>query len=124
MIGKPGRQFLLSCASIALTQLFWVSARGAPVFIPTNFGGGAEAEVREDADTDMRPNTDPAWGPPGAPRGRNRGGLVGETAAIAGGMELASRVKDTTANATNDRSSAMYLKFNISGISQSDLNNN
>lgn len=123
MIGKPGRSSLsLSGACFVAALLYGVDVRAA-IMIPTNMNG-ADAEVREDADSDMRPNTDPAWGPLGAPRGRNRGGVIGETAAIAGGMELATRIKDATANPTNDRTSAMYLKFDISSITQSDLNNN
>jgi hypothetical protein len=89
------------------------SEAGAAILIPTN-QNGADAEVREDPDNHMRPNTDPLWGPPGTPRGRNRGADV----------ELASRIKDSTANLSNDRTSAMYLKFDISGITAGDLNLN
>jgi hypothetical protein len=91
----------------------WASHVRAAILIPTN-QNGADAEVREDADNHMRPNTDPAWGPVGAPRGLNRGT----------NGELASRIKDTVANAANDRTSAMYMKFDISGITQADLDNN
>jgi hypothetical protein len=90
-----------------------MSEAGAAILIPTN-QNGADAEVREDPDNHMRPNTDPVWGPPGTPRGRNRGADV----------ELASRVRDLVANPANDRTSAMYLKFDISGITQADLNSN
>jgi hypothetical protein len=61
---------------------------------------GADAEVRED---DINPNTNAALGPVGVPFGTQRGSNV----------ELASRMKDSTAN-TGDRTSAMYLKFDIS----------
>ena len=49
----------------------------------------------------------------GVPQGTNRGTS----------MELASRIKDSTSN-SGDRTSAMYLKFDISGITQSDLDAN
>jgi hypothetical protein len=85
----------------------------AAILISTN-QNGADAEVREDPDNHMRPNIDPLWGPLGTPRGRNRGADV----------ELATRIRDLLANPTNDRTSAMYLKFDISGITQADLNAN
>jgi hypothetical protein len=110
----------MKCTTIWRTlQLFLVvvavhaTGAGAAILIPTN-QNGADAEVREDPDNHMRPNTDPLWGPPGAPRGRNRGADV----------ELATRVRDLTANPSNDRTSAMYLKFDISGITQNDLDTN
>jgi hypothetical protein len=75
----------------------------AAVIIPTN-QNGADAEVREE---EINP------GGTGVPQGTNRGGNV----------ELATRFKDSTAN-SGDRSSAIYLKFDISGITQNDLNAN
>jgi hypothetical protein len=75
----------------------------ADVIIPTN-QNGADAEVREE---DINP------GPTGVPQGTNRGANA----------ELATRFKDSTAN-SGDRSSAIYLKFDISGITQNDLNIN
>jgi hypothetical protein len=123
MIGTPGRRFLILSIS-SLIAVCWSSANAqAAILIPTN-QNGADAEVREDADNHMRPNTDPLWGPVGAPRGRNRGGVIGQSVGDAGGMELATRIKDATANPANDRTSAMYLKFDISGLTQSDLDNN
>lgn len=56
--------------------------------IPTNVGNGADAEVREDAPT--------------TPRGAN--------------TELATRVINTTTTATTDRNSAMYTRFDLSGL--------
>lgn len=121
MIRASSRRLLIfACLSCAAIPCLLTDVKAA-IFIPTNFGIGADAEVREDTDSDMRVNTDAAWGPVGAPRGRNRGGLVGESNAIAGGMELATRIKDATANPTNDRTSAMYLKFDISGLTPADL---
>jgi hypothetical protein len=82
----------------------------AVVIIPTN-QNGADAEVRE---SDINPCTDPGTGcVPGTPLGTNRGDST----------ELATRLKDSTAN-SGDRSSAIYLKFDISGISQQDLDAN
>jgi hypothetical protein len=75
----------------------------AAVIIPTN-QNGADAEVREE---EINP------GPTGVPQGTNRGANV----------ELATRFKDSTAN-SGDRSSAIYLKFDISGITQGDLDAN
>lgn len=105
--------------------LFGLTSVGAAAtYIPTNLGAGADAEVREEFSTDGRPNTDPVWGPILTPRGRNRGGVIGETAAIASGMELATRILDQTTNPAGDRTSAMYLKFDITGITQAQLDNN
>ena len=123
MIRTSSRRFLIQTIfSLIAVQTISADVRAA-IVIPTNLGAGGDAEVREDTDSDMRPNTDPLWGPVGAPRGRNRGGVIGETVAIAGGMELASRIKDATAAPANDRTSAMYLKFDISGLTQTDLDN-
>jgi len=127
------RQLIYISSVSSLIGLFWVSTRGhAAILIPTNLGVGADAEVREDPDNHMRPGTpatDPAWSAPGAPRGRNRGGINGSTlvggdlsVADAGGQELATRIRDLTSNPANDRTSAMYLKFDISGLTLSDLN--
>ena len=83
-----------------------MSAAGmaATISIPTNQNGGADAEVREE---EINPNGS------GVPQGTNRGS----------NMELASRIKDSTSN-SGDRTSAMYLKFDISGLTQSDLDTN
>ena len=81
----------------------------AVVIIPTN-QNGADAEVRE---SDINPCTDPLVCVPGTPLGTNRGSST----------ELATRLKDSTAN-SGDRSSAIYLKFDISGITQPDLDSN
>jgi hypothetical protein len=75
----------------------------AAVTIPTN-QNGADAEVREE---EINPDGT------GVPQGTNRGANT----------ELATRLKDSTAN-SGDRSSAIYLKFDISGITQNDLNAN
>jgi hypothetical protein len=75
----------------------------AAVIIPTN-QNGADAEVREE---EINPGTT------GAPQGTNRGANT----------EIATRLKDSTAN-SGDRSSAIYLKFDISGITQNDLDAN
>jgi hypothetical protein len=75
----------------------------AAVVIPTN-QNGADAEVREE---EINPNA------MGMPQGTNRGANT----------ELASRLKDSTAN-SGDRSSAIYLKFDISSITQNDLDAN
>jgi hypothetical protein len=76
----------------------------AAIMIPTNQNGGADAEVREE---EITPNGS------GVPQGTNRGSST----------EIASRFKDSTTN-SGDRSSAVYLKFDISGITQADLNTN
>jgi hypothetical protein len=73
----------------------------ATIVIPTNQNGGADAEVREE---EVNPDGS------GVPQGANRGSST----------ELATRAKDSTAN-SGDRSSAIYLKFDISGLTQSDL---
>jgi hypothetical protein len=62
---------------------------------------GADAEVREDSG-DVNINTNPVWGPIGAPQGVNRGTNT----------ELATRAKDSTSGG-GDNTSAMYLKFDI-----------
>ena len=137
LITTGRRQLFFSSAIVfvAVTMGFAWQTKAA-ILIPTNFGGGADAELREDPDNHMRPATpatDPSWAQPGAPRGRNRGGLVGTVpptgtgdldVSNAGGQELATRVLDRTSNPSNDRTSAAYLKFDISGLTQSDLNNN
>jgi hypothetical protein len=97
------------CVTAALFLRMNTNSVAATIFIPTNQNGGADAEVRED---EINPSPGPTP-PPGTPLGTNRGSS----------MELASRTKDSTAG-SGDRSSAMYLKFDISGITQSDLNLN
>jgi hypothetical protein len=73
------------------------------VTITTNMNG-ADAEVREEEIlADLF----------GVPQGMNRGANT----------ELASRIRDSNAN-SGDRSSAMYLKFDISGLTQADIDNN
>jgi PEP-CTERM motif-containing protein len=126
MVRRRHLFYATACAFFA--EAMWCSLQAGPISIPTNFGIGADAEVREDADNHMRPNTDPLWGPPGTPRGRNRGGLNGSQLFggdlqidQAGGMELATRAVDHTNAPANDRTSAMYLKFDISGITQAQL---
>jgi hypothetical protein len=69
-------------------------------YIITTNMNGADVELREQ---DINPNTDPFWGPVGAPRGVNRGTST----------ELATRARDSTAN-IRDHTSVMYLKFDIS----------
>jgi hypothetical protein len=86
---------------MGFVALSWSPAR-ADIFIPTN-SGGADAEVREE---EFNLNGT------GVPQGTNRGAS----------NELAMRIKDATGNPTSDRSSAMYLKFNIASITQADLN--
>jgi hypothetical protein len=91
------------------------SAPADAVLIVTTNMNGADAEVREDGG-DISPNTDPLWGPLGAPKGVNRGSST----------ELASRVKDSTAG-SGDNGSAMYLKFDISdanGVTNALLSTN
>lgn len=100
------RSFLVSAGLAAILS----TPRTSPaVIIPTNMNG-ADAEVRE---SDINPCTDPSACVPGTPLGTNRGSST----------ELATRLKDSTAN-SGDRSSAMYLKFDISGVTQQDLNTN
>jgi hypothetical protein len=93
--------FSVYCVTATLFVPVSRSATAATHIIPTNQNGGADAEVRE---ADINPNG------MGVPQGTNRGAS----------MELATRAKDSTAN-SGDRSSAMYLKFDISGITQADL---
>lgn len=81
------------------TMLVATARLNAAVIVTTNMNG-ADAEVREE---EINPNVNPALGPVGVPFGTNRGTNT----------ELASRAKDSTPG-TNDRSSAMYLKFDIS----------
>jgi hypothetical protein len=81
----------------------------AATVISTNLNG-ADAEVREE---EINPCTDPLMCIPGTPLGNNRGANT----------ELATRLKDSTAN-SGDRSSAIYLKFDISSITQQELNAN
>jgi hypothetical protein len=71
----------------------------ADIVIPTN-QNGADAEVRE---AEIGPSTPY----PGVNRGSN--------------FELATRLIDRTNGGTSDRSSAMYLKFDISGITAAQL---
>ena len=77
------------------------STSSAVIVIPTNLGG-ADAEVREE---ELAPNAS------GVPQGVNRGANI----------ELATRIKDATGNPTSDRTSAIYLKFNIAGVTQANL---
>lgn len=84
----------------AVTAVCIAEVSGAAIVIPTN-QNGADAEVREEetgTPTPLYP-------------GNNRGG----------NFELATRLIDRTTGGTSDRSSAMYLKFDISGISAADL---
>jgi hypothetical protein len=101
MIVPRSRLFFIALCGAA----FFVIAAvvHAAVVIPTN-QNGADAEVREE---EINPSGT------GVPQGTNRGGS----------MELASRLKDSTAN-SGDRSSAIYLKFDISSITQNDLDAN
>ena len=80
-------------AAIALVSIAGITR--AAIIIPTNMNG-ADAEVRE---SDINPDMS------GVPQGTNRGDST----------ELATRRKDSTAN-SGDRSSAIYLKFDITGI--------
>jgi len=89
------RWFLFGYAAVSL----YATSSNAAYIVTTNMNG-ADAEVREE---EINPNASAAWGPVGAPQGTNRGANV----------ELASRAKDSTAN-SGDRSSVMYLKFDIS----------
>src|SRR5918994_1822630 len=85
---------------LGLAAMLVATARlNAAVVVTTNMNG-ADAEVRED---DINPSTNAAIAPVGTPLGTQRGAAT----------ELASRAKDSTAGA-GDRSSAMYLKFDVS----------
>jgi hypothetical protein len=90
------RWFVFSCVAV----LAFGAGANAAVIVTTNMNG-ADAEVRED-DVNPAAAGNPAGAPPGTPLGTQRGAAT----------ELASRVKDSTAG-TGDRSSAMYLKFDI-----------
>jgi hypothetical protein len=96
----------LGFVCVTVTLLLPMNSRGtaATIVIPTNQNGGADAEVREE---EINPNGS------GVPQGTNRGSNT----------ELATRAKDSTANG-GDRSTAIYLKFDISGLTQSDLDTN
>ena len=72
------------------------STANAAVIIPTN-RNGADAEIRESDITDNF-------------------GVTEATAQRGNSTELATRGSDTTTTATNDRSSMMYMKFDISGL--------
>jgi hypothetical protein len=73
----------------------------AAILIPTNQNGGADAEVREEEQGTPTPIY------PGVNRGSN--------------FELATRILDSTNGGNSDRTSADYLKFDISGITLADL---
>jgi hypothetical protein len=86
-------RYLLAIAAVLFSHL----VSNAAVIVTTNMNG-ADAEVREE---EITPTVVPGLGP--VPFGVNRGTNT----------ELASRMKDATNN-TGDRTSAMYLKFDIS----------
>jgi hypothetical protein len=98
------RRYLIFCMATTLLFGSRSMAIAATILIPTNQNGGADAEVREE---DINPNGS------GVPQGTNRGSNT----------ELATRFKDSTSN-SGDKSSAIYLKFDISGITQADLDTN
>jgi len=79
------------CFSLLALLAPAAAASAAPLFIPTNFGVGADAEVR-----DHQPTTN-----------------------FGASTELATRIVDNFplghANDGNDRFSAMYLKFDLTG---------
>lgn len=85
---------------VGVTALLLCCASADAQHIVTTNMNGADAEVRE---SDINPNTNAALGPLGVPFGVNRGSST----------ELATRAKDSTAN-SGDRSSALYLKFDVS----------
>ena len=107
---RSRRKLFITCIGSALMPaMSWSQAGAAPIVIPTN-SNGADAEVRE-SETNV--------GFDGVPVGANRGGSV----------ELASRIRDqveplaatdpsqvTNWFPANDRSSVMYLKFDISSL--------
>jgi hypothetical protein len=85
-----------------------LSANSNAAYMVTTNMNGADAEVREDSG-DVNINTNPVWGPIGAPQGVNRGTNT----------ELATRALDTTIpppplTPAGNNTSAMYLKFDIS----------
>jgi hypothetical protein len=87
--------FFLGCTVFLVIAAIGAAKSDGAIIIPTN-QNGADAEVREsDINPDMM----------GVPQGTNRGAST----------ELATRRKDSTAN-SGDRSSAIYLKFDISGV--------
>jgi hypothetical protein len=102
----PRRTAQILILIVALGWGTWASKLSAAIVIPTNLNG-ADAEVRE---SDINPCTDPLVCVPGTPLGTNRGAST----------ELATRLKDSTAN-SGDRSSSIYLKFDITGVTQQDL---
>lgn len=109
------RQFVFSAAVAALASVNFTAAEGA-IIIKTSDGMGADAEVRESETNTFVPGL----GQPGSQfvRGSNRGN----------NQELATRVNDsvtvsstdpavvTTPFPTNDRSSIIYLKFDLSTL--------
>lgn len=96
-----GKRLVLFCVAIVAMLVALEPLANAALIITTNKGDGADAEVRES-------QTEIDFG--GVPLGQNRGSNT----------ELATRAKDDGV-ATNDRSSIMYLKFDISNLSAGDL---
>jgi hypothetical protein len=88
--------------SLAVATATLACSAQAEILIPTN-QNGADAEVRESETGTPTPIY------PGVNRGTS--------------FELATRLKDSTSN-SGDRSSADYLKFDISGLTAADLTAN
>lgn len=81
----------VKCASIAFAALAMPTAAFGDVWVPTNYGNGADAEVRESAPT------------------QNRGSST----------EIASRILNNwtlgNANDGSDRNSAIYMRIDLTG---------
>jgi hypothetical protein len=104
MSERRSSRFLIFSVCGALAAALAASAQAA-IVITTN-QNGADAEVREE-ETGTPTGTPPAF--PGVNRGSS--------------FELATRLRDQNDpnNPLRDRSSAIFLKFDISGISAADL---
>jgi hypothetical protein len=88
-------------ATVVFAAMLAVPA-AADLRIPTN-NGGADAEVREE---------EVGLDGSGVPQGVNRGA----------NSEIATRIRDTTnGTPTGDRTSAIYLRFNVAGVTPADL---
>lgn len=93
------------CFGISAALLLGAQSSALAGLVITTNQNGADAEVREeDINADLFT---------GLPAGTNRGA----------NNELATRIIDTAGN-SGDRTSAMYMKFDITGVTQSVLDNN
>ncbi|MFK7820513.1 MAG: hypothetical protein AB8G99_17465, partial [Planctomycetaceae bacterium] len=93
------------CVAFFAAFAFCFDTANGQITITTN-DGGADVEVRESQ------LGDPA--DPNFPTGQNRGD----------NSEIATRLSDTGLDVGNDRNSSIYLKFDISGLTATDLATN